>query len=290
MTEPQLIQGRWFTEQDLAFLESWRQEHPEWSRYRLSRELAQHWNWRTAAGQLRDMAARHFLQKLQQRGLLRLPAPNPKGGRQAAQWPAPAPAPPELIEQPLAQLQPLSLDWVCPGSPTGRELAATLAQYHYLGWRGPVGSHLAYRVRDTHARLLAVVVFVAAALQVAPRDRFIGWSAAQRQARLHLVVQNARFLILPWVGVPHLASHVLAQLTARLRQDWIERYQQPLVLVETFVQCDRFAGTCYRAANWLYAGRTAGRGRGDRYHQRAQPCKDIYLCPLVREWRACLCA
>lgn len=290
MTEPQFIQGRWFTEEELSLLESWRQEHPEWSRYRLSRELAQHWNWRTPAGQLRDMAARHFLQKLHQRGLLRLPAPNPKGGRQAAQWPAPASPPSQLIEQPLAQLQPLSLDWVRPRSPAARELAATLAQYHYLGWRGPVGPHLAYRIHDRHGRLLAVLVFVAAALQVAQRDQFIGWSAAQRQARLHLLVQNARFLILPWVRVPYLASYVLAQLTTRLCHDWIERYQQPLVLVETFVQCDRFAGTCYRAANWLYAGCTAGRGRGDRKHQRAQPRKDIYLCPLVRDWRARLCA
>lgn len=290
MIEPQFIQGRWFTEEDLGLLESWRQEHPEWSRYRLSRELAQQWNWRTSDGQLRDMAARHFLQKLQQRGLLDLPARNPKGGRQAAQWPAPASPPSQPIEPRLTQLQPLSLDWVRPRSPAAREVAATLAQYHYLGWRGPVGPHLAYRVHDRHERLLAVLVFVAAALQVAPRDQFIGWSAVQRQARLNRVVQNARFLILPWVRVPHLASHVLGQLTSRLRQDWIERYQQPLVLVETFVQCDRFAGICYRAANWLYAGRTAGRGRDDRHHQRAQPPKEIYLCPLVRDWRACLCA
>src|SRR5229473_1751274 len=142
MTEPQLIQGRWFTEEDLALLESWRQEHPEWSRYRLSRELA----------------ARHFLHKLDQRGLFTRPAPNPKGGRQAAQWPAPPSPPSQLIEQPLSQLQPLSLDWVGPRSPVARELAATLAQYHYLGWRGPVGPHLAYRIHDRHDRLLAVLV------------------------------------------------------------------------------------------------------------------------------------
>jgi len=290
MTEPQLIQGRWFSSDDLALLERWRREHPEWSRYRLSRELAQHWNWRTPSGQLRDMAARHFLGKLQQRGLLSLPAANPKGGRQPAQWPSPPSPPPEPIEQPLAQLRPLGLEWVSPRSRAARELSATLAHYHYLGWRGPVGPHLAYRVTDRHGRLLAVVVFVAAALQLAERDRFIGWSAAQRQARLAQVVQNSRFLLLPWVRVRHLASHVLAAVTARLRADWIERYQQPVVLVETFVQCDRFAGTCYRAANWLSAGRTAGRGRGDRYHQRAQPSKDIYLYPLVRDWRACLCA
>jgi len=289
MTEPQLIQGRWLTSADLALLERWRREHPEWSRYRLSRELAQQWNWRTPSGQLRDMAARHFLGKLQHRGLLSLPAAHPKGGRQPAQWPRPPAPPAEPIEQPLAQLRPLGLEWVQPRSRAARELSATLAHYHYLGWRGPVGPHLAYRVTDRHGRLLAVVVFVAAALQLAERDRFIGWSAAQRQARLPQVVQNSRFLLLPWVRVRHLASHVLAAVTARLHADWIERYQQPVVLVETFVQCDRFAGTCYRAANWLYAGRTSGRGRGDRYHQRAQPSKDIYLYPLVRDWRACLC-
>jgi hypothetical protein len=149
---------------------------------------------------------------------------------------------------------------------------------------------LAYRIHDRHDRLLAVLVFVAAALQVAPRDQFIGWSAAQRQARLHLLVQNARFLILPWVRVPLLASHVLAQVTRRLRHDWIERYQQPPVLVESFVECERFAGTCYHAAHWLSVGRTVGRGREDSNHHRAQPPKDVYLCPLVREWRACLCA
>jgi hypothetical protein len=149
---------------------------------------------------------------------------------------------------------------------------------------------LAYRVTDRDGRLLAVIVFVAAALRLAQRDRFIGWSDSQRQARLPQVVQNSRFILLPWVRVPHLASHVLGTVTSRLRTDWMERYQQPVVLVETFVQSDRFAGTCYRAANWLHAGRTAGRGRGDRYHQRTEPSKDIYLYPLVRNWRARLCA
>lgn len=290
MTEPQLIQGRWFTGEDLALLERWRREHPDWSRWRLSRELAEHWNWRTPSGLLRDMAARHFLCKLQQRGLLTLPDAKPKGGRQVVRWPAPPSPPPQRVEPSLSALQPLGLERVCPGSAAAGELGATLAHYHYLGWQGPVGPHLAYRVTDRAGQLLAVVVFAAAALKVAERDRFIGWSAAQRQARLPMLAQNTRFLILPWVRVPHLASHVLAGVTSRLRVDWLQRYQQPMVLVETFVERERFAGTCYRAANWLYAGRTAGRGRGDRAHQRAKPCKDLYLYPLARDWRRRLCA
>jgi hypothetical protein len=289
MTE-QLIQGRRLMPEDLALLKGWCQDHPEWSRYRLSRQLAEHWNWRTPTGRLRDMAARHFLAKLQQRGLLELPARKSKGGRQAARWPAPPSRPATPICCGLDRLEPLVVELIPSRGDRARQLASTLAHYHYLGWRGPVGPHLAYEITDCQNRLLAVLMFTAAALKVAPRDEFIGWSVAQRLTRLEMLAQHSRFLLLPWVEVPTLASRVLGLVTRRLAADWQVRYQQSVVLVETFVEHQRFAGTCYRAANWRHVGRTAGRGRGDRENRCAQPSKDIYLYPLVRNWRRRLCA
>jgi hypothetical protein len=160
---------------------------------------------------------------------------------------------------------------------------AALHRYHYLSYRSPVGENLQYLVQDREGRAVACALFGAAAWQCAARDRFIGWTAPQRQRALQGVVNQARFLILPWVRVPHLASHLLALLTGRLSEDWARKYGHPVWLVETFVETGRFAGTCYRAANWVHAGATTGRSR----QTLAQPVprKAVYVYPLHPRFR-----
>jgi hypothetical protein len=163
-------------------------------------------------------------------------------------------------------------------------LESCLDRYHYLGYRSRVGQNLQYWVWDGQDRPLACVVFGAPAWQCAARDQWIGWSARQRAQHLGLIVNNARFLILPWVRVPHLASHVLSRISRRIRQDWQAKYQQPIWLLETFVDQQRFAGTCYRAANWIHLGQTRGRGRqGD--NGRWTSIKDVYVWPLHPHFR-----
>ena len=282
------IQGRNMHEQDLAQIQSLISDHPDWSRRHLSVELAQAWNWRTASGQLKDMAARTLLLKLDQRGWIKLP---PR--RQAA--PQRLPIAPELplqnggespISANLSELIPLTLQIVPSSHPP---FSRYLAHHHYLGYRGPVGENIAYLVSDRHGRDLACMLFGAPAWKVASRDRFIGWDPILRPRRLHLIANNSRFLILPWVRVPHLASHVLASLTRRLCADWQTKYGHPIYLVETFIDNERFRGTCYRAANWVHVGQTQGRSRQDRTRTIHVPIKDVYLQPLTARFREELC-
>ena len=168
-------------------------------------------------------------------------------------------------------------------------VARALSQFHYLGFGGAVGENLQYVVRDGPGRPLACLVFGAAAWKCQERDRFLGWSAEQRQRNLGLLANNRRFLILPWVRAPHLASGILAQASHRLAQDWQTKYGHPIVALETFVQRERFAGTAYRAANWLAVGVTTERTRQDRHTRMQTPIKDIYLSPLGRSFRQVLC-
>jgi hypothetical protein len=160
-----------------------------------------------------------------------------------------------------------------------------LAQYHYRGFNGAVGENVQYLAQDVRGRELAVMVFGAAAWKVAVRDRFIGWSVAQRQQRLGALANQQRFLILPWVRVAHLASHLLARATRRLSADWQARYGHPVWLVETFVEQDRFAGTAYQAAGWLHLGPTTGRTRQDRQHTLQSPRKSVWVRPLHPTFR-----
>ena len=170
-------------------------------------------------------------------------------------------------------------------------LEACLDRYHYLGYRSSVGQNLQYWILDRRERPLACVVLGAAAWQCAPRDQWIGWSALERARHLGAVVNNTRFLLLPWVRVPHLASSILALVSRRMRHDWQAKYQQSIWLLETFVDRQRFAGTCYRAADWIYLGQTKGRGR---HRPGSQPLatsiKDIYVWPLHRDFRRHLTA
>lgn len=284
-----MLQGRPFGPEALAQVQALLDRNEDWSRYRLSRELARLWNWRTPQGQLKDMAARTLLLKLQAQGWIELPpvrmkSPTRSGRAPVSTGPALEQSP---IRCPLAEILPLQLREVsgADASESRRQLEAALHQYHYLGYRSRVGQNLQYWVSDKQGRPLGCGVFGAPAWQCAVRDRWIGWEAAQRAAQLGGIVNNTRFLIFSWVRVPHLASHILSQIGRRVRRDWQQKYGQPIWLLETFVDRQRFAGTCYRAANWICLGQTQGRGRQGPSGRLSTSIKDVYVWPLHRNFR-----
>lgn len=280
--EPELvIQGRALRPADVAQIRDWLQAHPGSNRTRLSRELCRTWNWRNGAGRLKDMAARSLLLKLEAQGHIELPprqtaSVNALRNRQSPHL--------ELdqspMEGPLQSLQPVRVQPVAQGSSEAALFQFLLQRYHYLGHRNCVGENLKYLAQDPAGRPLACLLFGSAAWKTAARDRWIGWSSDQRHGYLHLVTNNTRFLILPWVRVSHLASHLLGRVTARLSADWQQKYRHPIYLVESFVEQPRFAGVCYRAAGWVHVGLTSGRTRNDDgIHPRAAR-KAIYLKAL----------
>ena len=286
------VQGRDLTEAHLAEIRQLRSEHPGWSRFELSVALAQRWQWCNDAGRLKDMAARTLLLKLAARGLIDLPAPRRRNARPCAQAPAPTADLFEqmaAIEEPLASLRPLRLQTVRTLQER-RRVHGLLEGYHYRGYGGAVGENVQYLVSDRRGRDLAVMVFGAAAWRVAARDQFIGWSEGQRREGLRWLANQQRFLILPWVRVPHLASHLLGLTSRRLSGDWQERYGHPIWLVETFVEQERFAATSYKAAGWVEVGSTTGRSRQDRQRTMQSPIKSVWLHPLHPAFRTQLTA
>jgi hypothetical protein len=280
-----MIQGHGVTSEDLAWMRSWLEAHPHGSRKRLARELCARWAWVDGRGRRKDFAARSLLLKLEAQGHIGLP-PLQVNKRRA---PRPAPTWPDWEEPArweacLATLQPLRVEPVQAGSDAARRWAFYLHRYHYLGLR-VVGENLGYLVSDFAGRELACLLFGAAAWRCAPRDRALGWSEEARRQGLARLANNTRFLILPWVRVAHLASAVLGAVARRINADWRAKYGHGLEALETFVERDRFAGTCYRAANWQWVGTTRGRSRQDCDHTRTVPLKDIYLYRLHRRGR-----
>jgi hypothetical protein len=199
---------------------------------------------------------------------------------------------PEPILADLSSLRPLQIHVVGPRQPHYQEFQRYLAQHHYLGYRGAVGENVGYLIESRTGADLACLLFGAAAWQCAPRDRWIGWSGEQRIEGLQFIANNSRFLILPGIRVPHLANHILSQIARRIDADWQRRYRHPIYLLESFVQQDRFRGTCYQAANWIHVGQTTGRTRQSQRHRDNQvhaPVKDIYLYPLGSDAHQDLC-
>jgi hypothetical protein len=186
-------------------------------------------------------------------------------------------------------LRPLVVSVVAAGSADLRWFNGLLAAYHYLGHRNTVGENLRYLVRDRHGRPVACALFGSAAWQCAARDAYIGWDRVTRERNLQMLTNNTRFLVLPWVRVPHLASHVLGQIARRIRADWQSKYGHPLQALETFVERGRFRGSCYRAANWIGVGQTRGRTRQDRQHLLQAPVKEVLVYPLQADFREVLC-
>lgn len=289
MPLPSVMQGRPFGPTQLAQIQALLRDHPTVSRFGLSRRLATLWNWRTANGQLKDMAARTLLLKLQEQGWIQLPARRwaspTRSGRAVSRAGALA-----LDETPLEgtlpSVSPLLIEEVSQLKDRERrvQLEACLERYHYLGYRSRVGQNLQYWISSAAGRPLACVAFGAAAWQCAVRDGWIGWSAAQRARNLSGLVNNTRLLLFPWIRIADLASHILSQISRRIAADWRSKYQQPLYLLETFVDRQRFAGTCYQAANWLALGPTRGRGRQGP-QAPSTSIKEVYVLPLHRRFR-----
>ena len=281
-----MVQGRKLDAEDVSRIRQLIANHSDWSRRRLSEVLCSEWDWRNGSGRLKDMATRTLLVKLDARGLIQLPVRRRvPSNRMAVQQ-----APRQLWDSTpitglLRDLEPITLREISTDSAVRIRFAAALAEFHYLGYRGTVGENLQYAVTDKDGRLLACLLFGSAAWKCKPRDGFIGWNTEQRQRNLHLVTNNTRFLILPFVRVPHLASWILGRVLRRLSGDWRNKYGHPILLVETFVEHERFAGTSYKAANWLRLGSTTGRSRQDRRHTLDVPVKDVYAYPLHRRFR-----
>ena len=288
METPMPVQGRKITSDDIESVRRLIEANPSWNRTRLSQELCVLWDWRAANGQVKDMACRTLLLKLEQRGHITLPARQTSSG-----WGCRKLFIPYVTHQTapitcaLSTLAPLRIELV-KDAPLLDLFKCLLSRYHYLGFGRTVGENLKYLVLDREQNPLACLLFGSAAWKCAPRDDFIGWDANTRKINLNFLTNNMRFLILPWVRVPHLASHILGRVARRINTDWMEKYDHPVYLLETFVEQDRFRGISYQAANWIWIDQTKGRSRNDRYATLRVPVKDIYLYPLTKRFRESL--
>jgi len=240
--------------------------------------------WLRPDGQTKDMSCRVAMLRMHRDGLITLPPPHQGNGNgKIRPRPTTASDPDEAVLFPAGALGELTFTIVRKGK-NSRLWNELIERYHYLGYKPLPGAQMRYFVY-AQGRLLAALGFGAAAWKVAPRDNYIGWTPEQRRRNLPLVVNNARFLILPWVTSRNLASRILSLIAKRLPGDWKDRYGYSPVLLETYVEIDRFPGTCYKAANWILVGQTQGRGKLDRRHRQSLPRKDIHLYPLRRRFR-----
>lgn len=281
--------GRVFSTADIEQIRQLIAAHPSASRAQLSRLVCTLLAWEREDGHPKDMSCRVAMLRLHRDALLQLPPPrngNNNGKPYLRRTPQAEPAPPIRVASPR-ELGELQLHLV-----THREDSHLhneyLERYHYLGYQPLPGAQLRYFVR-TPGGILALLGFGAAAWKTRPRDRFIGWTPAQREQRLHRVINNARFLILPWVHCRNLASSILARAAHRIAADWHAQYGYRPVLLETFVEYPRFRGTAYQAANWIRLGETTGRGKLDVHNQALLPKKTVWVYPLDRHFRRVLC-
>lgn len=280
--------GRTLGDTELAFLRAFIATHPELSRCALSRRLCEAWGWKQLNGVPRDMVCRGLMLALERGGHIQLPPIRFQVRNNLSEREQPEPVVPDNrpVRDPLPELLPLVIRQV---RRTAQEALfnSLTEQYHYLGYEQPVGEHLKYLV-SSNGQAIACLAWCSAPRHLASRDRFIGWSAEARRRNLHLLAYNTRFLILPWVEVPHLASHILGRMAKLVPQDWQRLYAHPIHWLETFVDPARFQGTCYRAANWIALGRTTGRGHNARTNKATQPVKELLGLPLTPRFRELL--
>ena len=284
MHKPLSYRHRVITDDDIVFIRKLIVEHPGASRKALSRKLCEAWNWVQANGALRDMVCRGLMLMLHREGLIELPDARPcvfdliKRGRPVLVSVDQTP-----LQMRLADLGPLEVRQVR-RTPEEALFNSLLQQHHYLSYTQPVGEHLKYLV-FARGRPVACVAWSSAARHLGSRDRFIGWDKQARLKNIALLAYNTRFLILPWVTVPHLASNILGRMTRVLSAEWQRVYAHPIYFVETFIDPQRFAGTCYRAANWKVMGQTTGRGKDDLAHKANRSIKEVLGYPLVKDFR-----
>src|SRR5438270_1996764 len=280
--------GRVVRAEDIVFIRQFITQNPAASRRRLSAKLCEAWEWKQANGALCDMICRGLLLMLHRAGEIELPpvrqvSRNPFVDRER-------PAPVLLDTTPilglLSGVQPIQLE---PVRRSGDEplFNSLMEQYHYLGYEQPVGEHLKY-LAWSQGRPIACLAWSSAPRHLGSRDRFIGWNAEARRHNIRFIAYNTRFLILPWVRVPHLASHILGKVTQGLSDDWQRMYGHPVYFAETFIDPERFRGTCYRAANWQLLGVTTGRGKDDRTNKPKRPVKEVLGLPLTPRFRQLL--
>ena len=259
--------------------------NPDWHRTKLSQELCKMWDWIGENGQIKDVSCRDVLRALDAAGKIKLPDRlrfgHTKGGADQVILMLHDMAP---IEDALSELTPLTIEIVTDKNDL-MEFKSYIEQHHYLGYDRNIGENIKYFVYDRHGRRLACLAFGSAAWYSEPRDIYIGWTKDRRRIALKYMTNNSRYLIFPWVKVPHLASHVLSLICRRISSDWIVKYGHPLYMLETFVECGRFQGTCYKAANWKHLGKTAGMGRNCRTAVGKLPVKDIYVYPLHKQFQ-----
>ncbi|MCJ7616388.1 MAG: DUF4338 domain-containing protein [Desulfobacterales bacterium] len=289
MVELFIYRKRHITSDDIDFISNIIVGQPDIGRCELSRQVCRAWNWVQPNGYLKDIVCRGLMLKLERAGLIKLPPKkftpnNPLAKRK----------PPKIISVPqdpicntIKSLFPVILRQVRK-SADEKLFNSLVHQFHYLGYVQPVGEHLKY-IAYADDRPVACLAFSSAPYHIGPRDEFIGWDRNTLEERRHLLAYNTRFLILPWVRVPHLASHLLGLCSRTINKDWQALYNHPVYWLETFVDTERFAGTCYKAANWIFLGYTAGRGKDDQTQKKNRPIKAMYGYPLVRNFRKKLC-
>lgn len=281
--------GRTFSAQQVELMRAVSRECAGLGVTEIARTVCELLEWKRPNGGLKNHECRQLLERLQAQGVLTLPAVRALGGRGRRVALGEPGGEVAAVECAARECEPLEMALV-EGEGESRLWRQQLERYHYLGCGVPFGAHLRYWVRSRQ-RELACLLWTSPAWKMKPRDAWIGWSEAQRKQNLQAIVNNGRFLVLPWVKVKGLASKILALSARRMPQDWQQRYGQRPLLLETLVDADRFRGTCYRAANWIYIGQTAGRGRMDREHKaHGQAVKDIYVYPLRPDARQRLCS
>jgi hypothetical protein len=280
--------GRALTTEDILYIRDLIAAHPGETRRELSKKLCEVWQWKQPNGALRDMVCRGLLLMLHRAGAIELPPVKFVPSNPLAQRARPTPVliDTEPLQGRLAQIQPLSFTQV---RRTSEEplFNSLLEQYHYLRYEQPVGESAKYLV-SAQGRPIACLAWSSAPRHLGDRDRFIGWTAEARRRNIRFIAYNTRFLILPWVHIQHLASHILGRMAARISDDWQRMYGHPIYFLETFVDPDRFRGTCYRAANWVSLGRTTGRGKQSNSYVPNRSIKDILGYPLTKQFRELL--
>lgn len=289
MDWPLKIQGRFLTKTELNQIRILLLDNHSWNRSRLSRELCGLWNWQRPDGQLKDMACRELLRKLEIRGLIKLPP---------RQCPGPGRLPiietvkvdRQSVSCAFSDIEPVKVIDARSSVKYEKAFNYLVKEYHYLSYGRPVGQNMKYLILGKDDRFLGCLLFGAAAWKAADRDRWIGWAAEIRERNLGLICNNTRFLILPWIKIPHLASYALGACLRRLSSDWKHRYGSEIALAETFVDTTRYVGTCYKAANWHRVGQTKGRSRQDSKGKIKVPIKDIWVYPLRHRFRSTLLA
>ena len=280
--------GRVVTAEDILYIRELIAAHPRASRRKLSQKLCEAWQWKQANGALRDMVCRGLLLRLDRAQHIELPAVKfvPHNPLVRRERPEPVLIDTTPIQGALHQLRPVEIEQI---RRTDHEplFNSLMEQYHYLNYEQPVGEHLKFLVR-AQERPIACLAWSSAPRHLGSRDRYIGWSAEARRRNIRFIAYNTRYLILPWVHIPHLASHILGKITSQLSHEWEWMYAHPVYFAETFIDPGRFRGTCYRAANGTLLGHTTGRGKASNSYKPNRPIKEVLGYPLTPRFRELL--